>query len=105
MKTLLVMIVFLCIFQAGCGSDSVAILPISPDKAAQLAAKLANDQCDHLYQKRPFTANQYAAKLQDGTYHWGGLDVGGQKGFSALVTFRQNGGDPHVEVYFSTDVF
>jgi hypothetical protein len=64
---------------------------------------LANEQCDRLYQKRPFRADQHAAVLQDGLYHWGGLDVGGVGGFSALVTFRQDGSEPHVEVYYSND--
>jgi hypothetical protein len=49
-------------------------------------------------------AEQYSAVLQDGTYRWGGLDVGGRGGFSAFVSFRQDGKEPHVEIYFSTDV-
>jgi hypothetical protein len=64
---------------------------------------LANDRCEAQYRKRPFTAEQHAAVLQDGLYRWGGLDVAGRGGFSALVTFRQDGSDPHVEVYFSSD--
>jgi len=35
---------------------------------------------------------------------WGGLDVGAKDGYSALVTFGQDGSHPKVEVYFSTDV-
>jgi hypothetical protein len=41
--------------------------------------------------------------LEDGLYHWGGLDVGGAGGFSTLVTFRRDGSESHVEVYFSSD--
>ncbi|MGA3284665.1 MAG: hypothetical protein ABSD57_09440 [Verrucomicrobiota bacterium] len=77
---------------------------LSADEAAQLAAKLANDQCDRQYRKRPFSAAQHSAVLQKGMYQWGGLDVGGPGGFSVLVTFRPDGSEPHVEVYFSTDV-
>jgi len=76
---------------------------LSANEAAQLAAKLANDQCERQYRKRPFTAGQHSALLEDGIYRWGGLDVGGPGGLSALVTFRQDGSEPHVEVYFSTD--
>jgi hypothetical protein len=89
--------------------DSVVIEPrkgpnLSADEAAQLAAKLANEECERRYRRRPFTAAQHAVVLQEGKYRWGGLDVGGPGGFSALVTFRQDGSKPHVEVYFSTDI-
>jgi hypothetical protein len=77
---------------------------LSADEAAQLAAKLANDQCDRQYRERPFSAAQHFAVLQNGMYQWGGLDVGGLGGFSALVTFRADGSEPRVEVYFSTDI-
>ena len=90
----------------GVGQSPVATARriLSADEAAQLAAKLANDQCDRQYRKRPFSAAQHSAVLQKGMYRWGGLDVGGPGGFSALVTFRPDGSEPHVEVYFSTDV-
>ena len=76
---------------------------LSAIEAAELAARLANDECERLYQKRPFTPDQHAAVLKDGVYRWGRLDVGGRGGFSAVVTFRADGSQPHVEVYFSTD--
>jgi hypothetical protein len=90
----------------GVGQSPVATARrvLSADEAAQLAAKLANDQCDRQYQKRPFDAAQHSAVRQNGRYRWGGLDVGGPGGFSALVTFRPDGSEPQVEVYFSTDV-
>lgn len=77
---------------------------LSAAEAAELAARLANDQCERRFRRRPFRAEQHQAILQDSSYHWGGLDVGGPGGYSASVTFRQDGSDPHVEVYFSTDV-
>ncbi len=76
---------------------------LSSNDAAQLAAKLANDECERLYKRRPFTANLYPAVLQDAEYHWGRLDEGGPGGYSAQVTFAQDGSKPKVEVYFSTD--
>ncbi|HXR48891.1 MAG TPA: protein kinase [Candidatus Limnocylindrales bacterium] len=72
--------------------------------AAELAAELANHECEHRYGRRPFVAEQYSTVLQDGTYHWGHLDVGGQGGFSAMVSFQRDAREPHVEVYFSSDV-
>jgi hypothetical protein len=76
---------------------------LSADAAAELAAKLANDRCERQYRKRPFAAQQHAAVLEDRGYRWGGLDVGGPGGLSALVTFARDGTEPHVEVYFSSD--
>jgi hypothetical protein len=76
---------------------------LSTGEAATLAARLANDQCERQYRTRPFLPEQYPAVLQERAYRWGGLDVGGPRGFSALVTFRGDGTQPHVEVYFSSD--
>ncbi len=109
----LALTISLIIIQAGCGhgakNSGTAPAPpaagnaLSPDAAANLAARLANDQCERRYQRRPFKPEQHPAVLQKGIFHWGGLDVGGPGGFSALVTFRADGSDPHVEVYFSSD--
>ena len=77
--------------------------PLSSKQASELAVRLANEQCERQYRKRPFSADQHCAVLHDGVYHWGGLDVGGVGGFSALVTFRQDGSESHVEVYYSDD--
>ena len=76
---------------------------LSAEEASVLAARLANDQCDSRYQRRPFKPEQYPAVLREGVYHWGKLDVGGHEGFSASVTFYPDGSEPHVEVYFSSD--
>src|SRR5258705_13405555 len=54
---------------------------LSPSVAGELAAKLANDECDRHYRKRPFTAEQHAAVLEGDVYRWGRLDPGGQGGF------------------------
>ena len=76
---------------------------LSQEDASLLAARLANDLCERQYRRRPFQPGQYPAVLQEGVYHWGNLDVGGHAGFSASVTFLENGNEPHVEVYFSSD--
>lgn len=90
---------------ANTGDSSVAAARrvLSSEDAAALAARLANEQCERQYRKRPFRADQYSAVMQDSLYRWGGLDVGGAGGFSALVTFRQDGSESHVEVYYSSD--
>jgi len=76
---------------------------LSPVRAAQLAAKLANDKCERLHQRRPFAPEQHPAVRVGDRYRWGGLDEGGVAGLSALVTFASDGSNPNVEVYFSTD--
>ena len=81
----------------------VAKLALSPEEAAELAAQLANQDCERKYKRQPFQPGQHKAVLQDGFYHWGQLDIGGIAGFSAMVSFRQDGSEPRVEVYFSSD--
>ena len=76
---------------------------LTAEDAAVLAARLANDQCERLYRRRPFKAEQYPVVLQGAVYCWGNLDVGGHEGFSASVVFYRDGSKPHVEVYFSSD--
>jgi hypothetical protein len=106
-------IITVAICQAGCSRTStkqanrsathqVAQI-LSPSVAAELAARLANDECERRYNKRPFTAEQHAAVLERDMYHWGQLDPGGPAGLSAVVTFRADGSLPEVQVYFSTD--
>ena len=92
-----------CSRSSGPGHIQPGVRVLSPTDAAQLAAKLANDECERLYERRPFAASQHPAVLRDGEYHWGGLDVGAPGGFSARVAFRQDGTRPTVEVYFSSD--
>src|ERR1039458_1860931 len=80
-KILAAVIASLIISEVGCsrspthgvGQSPVAtarrILPA--DKAAQLAAKLANDQCDRQYRKRTFSAAQFPpAPPANATLRW-----------------------------------
>ena len=76
---------------------------LSAEQAAALSARLANDECERLYKRRPFTPEQYEAKLMDGSYHWGHLDVGAPAGLSAEVSFKPDGSEPNAKVWFSTD--
>jgi hypothetical protein len=107
-------VITVAICQAGCSRPSTkqasssathqAARVLSPSAAADLAAKLANDECELGYRKRPFTAEQHAAVLEGDRYRWGRLDPGGLAGLSAVVTFRADGSQPNVQVYFSTDL-
>jgi hypothetical protein len=77
---------------------------LSTHDAAQLAAKLANDEGERQFKRRPFAAEQYEAVLKDGEYSWGRVDVGAPGGYSAVVRFKEDGSNPSVQVYLSTDV-
>ena len=83
--------------------ESIGIV-LSADQASILAATLANDECERLYKKLPFRPEQYKAKMVDGLYHWGQLDVGAPAGLSAEVSFKPDGSDPKVKVWFSSDI-
>ena len=89
--------------QASISATQRVARALSPSAAAELAAKRANDECERLHRKRPFTAEQHAAVLKGGVYGWGRLDPGAPSGLSAVVTFRADGTEPDVQIYFSTD--
>ena len=88
-----------CLVLTGCSRAP----GLSTHVAAQLAAELANNECDRLYQQRPFSAAQHLAVLRNGFYTWGRMDVAARGGLSALVTFRSDGSNPQVEIFFSHD--
>ena len=92
-----------CSRPAVAGRAQAAAKVLSAADAAQLAAGLANQECERRFKRRPFAANQHVPVLKDGEYRWGGLDEGGPGGYSALVIFDQDGSYPKVEVYFSSD--
>jgi hypothetical protein len=76
---------------------------LSVESAARLAAKLANDECERLYKKRPFAPETYQVRFADGHYHWGHIDPAGIGGYSAEVAFRADGTQPEVRIWFSSD--
>ena len=87
----LVIIVSSLIWLSGCaksttsgtgqGSSSASRKALSAQDAALLAARLANEQCDRQYQKRPFRPAQHPPILQDGLYHWGVWTLARQEDF------------------------
>jgi len=77
--------------------------PLERIEAIQLAVQLANAECAQRYQYQPFSETSYAISQRGDRWVWGGLDLVGEKGFSARVEFDARGGDRKVEVYYSTD--
>jgi hypothetical protein len=72
-------------------------------EAAEVAAHLANDECEKHSKRRPFSPEDYKAVFRHGRWHWGKFDPAGVDGYSAEVSFKKNGSDPEVEVFFSSD--
>jgi hypothetical protein len=77
---------------------------LTPADAAKVAARLANNECERLYKKRPFAAGTARAVETEEGYRWGRLDVKGPGGYSAVVTLAKDGTHAKVEVYYSTDL-
>lgn len=75
---------------------------LSEADALALAVSLANEECFNRYSKRPFNEESYKIKFEEGRWLWGRLDISGEGGFSAAVSFDSNGKNKAVEVYFST---
>ena len=73
-------------------------------QAAAMAAKLANEECLRQFDNAPFDTASFALEFSDGRWRWGRLDVHGEKGYSARVSFDPDGGNDSVEVFFSTDL-
>lgn len=76
---------------------------LSPEGAANFAANLANEECQKLCKRRPFSPGSYRATFRDNRWYWGKFDPAGVHGYSAEVSFRKDGGAAKVEVFFSSD--
>lgn len=77
--------------------------PIDKEQAAQLAASLANDECEVKFGDRPFKAEHFEAVYRDGRWHWGEFDPAGVHGYSAEVSFDRYGELWMMEVFYSVD--
>lgn len=66
--------------------------------AAELAAKLANEECARVFKARPFSANDFVAEAREGRWSWGRIDPAGPGGFSAVVSFDLAGNGAEVKV-------
>ena len=76
---------------------------ISPEEAAKLAAKLANDEFQKAYGHTPFGPESYTARFVESRWHWGEIDPAGIGGCSAEVEFNMDGSGKSVKVAFHTD--
>jgi hypothetical protein len=89
----------------GCqsGAGDLTGRKLTKSQALSLAVELANKECDSSYSTKPFTSSSYSIEFKDGRWHWGSLDLAGEGGFSAAVSFGSRGEDQRVEVFLSTD--
>ncbi|MDD5528830.1 MAG: ABC transporter substrate-binding protein [bacterium] len=77
--------------------------PLNEKTACQLATDLANQECERIYGTRPFLSEHYKATFFGERWQWGQMDAAGIKGYSAEVSFKKDGTDKKVQVFFSTD--
>lgn len=75
----------------------------SPKEAAEFGASLANQECQRIWRHTPFEPNMYPANMENGQWLWGGYDPFGPEGFSAEVSFGQDGSGAKVQINFTTD--
>jgi hypothetical protein len=76
---------------------------LSDEQALVLAVGLANQECEARFSRTPFDKATSNIRFANGRWSWGGLDLAGQEGLSAAVSFDEFGGDRVVEVYLSAD--
>ena len=95
----------LCVLIIGChgGKRIGDHTPMSENDALYLAVSLANETCMKRFSVAPFDTTTFAITSTDGRWQWGGLDLKGVDGFSALVSFDPFGSDRKVDIYFSSD--
>lgn len=74
-------------------------------QAADLAATLANAECNRYYKKQPFKPDSFPAALTAGRWQWGRLDPKGSGGFSAEVSFDARGQNRKVQIFMSNDSY
>ncbi len=84
-------------------AEERSAMALTARQAANLAAQLANEKCKLHFNRSPFKPEHYNAILRDNRWHWGLLDPAGIDGYSAQISFDLSGGNPQVEVYFSSD--
>ena len=75
----------------------------SPEKAAELSSKLANEKCQKVFGISPFTPESYSARLLGSRWQWGKIGPPGIRGYSAEVGFDADGSDRNVRVVLHTD--
>lgn len=74
-----------------------------PPATAALAAKLANDECERHFGKRPFRPEHYPLVENDDAIRWGEHLKVVEGSFSAEVVFPRDRHGPLVNVYWHVD--
>lgn len=70
----------------------------TPYSAGELAARLANEQCQARYGARPFAGEDFEAELTGGRWVWSSGEGSAVDGFSVTVSFDEDGGRKKVAV-------
>ncbi|MBT4483268.1 MAG: hypothetical protein HOC71_06280 [Candidatus Latescibacteria bacterium] len=100
--TVLIILLLLTIL-LGCMNRAI----LSPDEAAQLGAKLANEKYLKLFKNATntlFSPRDYPAVLLNSRWKWGKHNPAGVNGYSTEVQFNKDGSEPEVEILFHTDI-
>lgn len=75
----------------------------TPEEAALLASKLANEKSREAFGVSPFTPESYSARLLNSRWHWGKIEPPGINGYSAEVEFDTDGSHQKVRTVLHTD--
>jgi hypothetical protein len=75
----------------------------TPDKAAELSSRLANEKCQKAFGISPFSPESYPAQLLGSRWQWGEIVPPGIRGFSAEVGFNTDGSNQKIRVVLHTD--
>jgi len=99
------LVLMVLVLMAGCHSASNQPdgQKLTESEALTLAVELANKECEARYSFAPFNMSSYLIEFKDGRWHWGSLDLSGESGFSAVVSFGPRGEDHFVEIFLSID--
>jgi hypothetical protein len=100
----LAFVLFVILTGCQCASKQSGGRILTEVEALTLAVELANKECDARYSFAPFTVSSYLIEFKEGRWHWGSLDLAGESGFSAVVSFGPRGEDPDIEIFLSTDM-
>lgn len=99
----IVMVLLAFSLVAASEADKAGKKVLSKDDALALAVELANAECEESFGERPFDLKSFEVVKDGGRWRWGELDVHGENGYSARVSFNLKGAKDSVEVYLSTD--
>lgn len=105
MKSIMTWLALFCSLSIACQENhrSSTRQPLSTHEALALAVSLANETCMRRFSVAPFDSSTFSIDSTGGRWQWGGLDLKGANGFSALVSFDRFGSDRTVDIFLTTD--